>query len=82
MTNEKKYQIAEAVGEVLIGGAIGTYVNKTVDYDECNCLEKAALVGGVAVLGWMAGRTFAKQLAKFWDVKFGTELSEGIEKVL
>lgn len=82
MTPEKKYRIAEAVGEVFIGGAIGTIINKTVDYDECNLLEKGALIGGTAVFGWMIGRTFAKQLAKYWDVKFGTELSEGIEKVL
>ena len=82
MTSERKYKIVETVSEVFIGGAIGTIINKTIDYDECNFVEKVALIGGTAVVGWMTGRAFAKTLAKFWDVEYGTDLSRGIDDVL
>ena len=75
----KKCEIAEQVGEVLMGGAMGLLLTNHV-YPKCeNNLEKIVITLGAGVGGWVAGRVWAKHFYKFCDVAFDTDHEEIIK---
>lgn len=76
MTIEKKCEIAEQVCEFTLGAAIGIVTTGCVLPKCKNGLEKAVVMLGTGIGGWMIGRSFAKQFYKFCDVVFDTDFSD------
>ena len=77
MELKKKCQIAEQVGEFVLGCAIGACISKNV-LPNCNGIEKIFVSAGAGVCSWMAGKTFAKHFYKFCDDTFGADFKEEI----
>lgn len=80
MTTKDKCVVAELVGEVLLGGAIATCLNKTV-IDKCDKSEKTLVVLGGLVGSFTVGRAFAKTFYKFCDEVFDTDFSYEIDNL-
>lgn len=81
MTTEKKCMIAEQVGEVFIGAAIGTVVANNVIPKCDTAVQKIAVTVGSAIGGWIAGRVWAKHWFKFCDSTFGTDFKDTTEQL-
>lgn len=73
MDVKKKCEIAETIGEVILGGAIGILARDIVYDDRKSGCEKAIVTIGIGIGSWMAGRAFAKQCYKFCNGVFGTD---------
>lgn len=79
MKTETKCLIAEAVGEVMLGGAIGVGLVNHV-YPKCdNKTEKVVMTLGTMVGGWMIGRAWAKTFYKFCDGVFDVDFEDIID---
>ena len=77
----KKCNIAEQVGEVILGGAIGLLVTNNL-YPKCsNNFEKVVIMAGAGIGGWIAGRVWAKHFYKFCDETFDTNYEEEIKRL-
>ena len=73
--------VAEQIGEVLIGSAIGVIVDKTL-LDKCNLREGLVVAGGATVMTWMIARAFGKQFYKWCDSAIpGADFKETIEQM-
>lgn len=75
MSTEEKCLIAEYVGEAIIGSALGIGLTKCV-LPKCSPAEQVVVTLGGGIMGWMAGRAFAKQFLKFCDAIFDTEFED------
>lgn len=73
MDVKKKCEIAETIGELVLGGAIGIVSANAIDAVCENTFSKVLVTGGVVVGSWMAGRAFAKQFYKFCNAAFNTD---------
>lgn len=71
----KKYVVAEQVCEVLIGGAMGIVLCKTV-IPKCNTIESIVVAAGSGLVSGLVGREFAKKFYKFCDSVHGTNFDE------
>ena len=81
MHKETACVVGEFVGEVVLGAALGTAVNKTIMSKCDNPVEKGVIYLGTLVGGWMVGRVWAKQWYKFCDAAFDTDFEEVIENL-
>lgn len=70
-----KCVVAEQICELLIGGAIGIGVSKTV-MPKCNIAEKVVVTLGSALVTYMIGNAFGKKFYKFCDTTFDTEFGD------
>lgn len=79
MNTEVKCIIAEGIGEIMLGGAIGVGLVNHV-YPKCESnTEKVIMTLGTMVGGWMIGRAFGKQFYKFCDSTFNTDFEDIID---
>lgn len=81
MDTETKCMIAEAIGEAMLGGAIGVGLVNHV-YPKCDSnTEKVIMTLGTMVGSWMIGRAFGKQFYKFCDSAFDTDFEDIIDSL-
>ena len=73
MDVKKKCEIAETIGELVLGGAMGVLSAKAMDTVCENTFEKVLVASGAVVGSWMTGRAFAKQFYKFCNAAFNTD---------
>ena len=72
----KKCNIAEQVGEAILGASIGLILTNNL-FPKCsNNVEKIVLTAGAGIGGWIAGRVWAKHFYKFCDETFDTNYDE------
>jgi hypothetical protein len=76
MKTETKCFIAEQVCEGIMGGAVGIILSNNILPKCNNNAEKVVVTLGTTVVGWMLGRSFAKQFYAYCDYNFGTDFEE------